>query len=142
MKRISITFALSFALLLGCAGPLQNAAITTAVTVGATTGLRFVPASKRTAVANYSDYVATVLRTVTGTPTADQLTALINSSVPSSVKADFPELLQYLTPIIVGEYQRIYSQYASSGNAAAIVSALNAVAIGIEAADAPYITHS
>ena len=111
MKRILLSFTV-VALLCSCSGTLTDTVITTAATVGATTGMRFIPAAKQAEVAKYADYVATILRTLTGPLTAAQLTTAINNAIPASVRADVPELLTFLTPVIVTQYQNLYAKYS------------------------------
>lgn len=130
--------------LTSCASnPLSNPLVNTGVTLGTTTVLSQVitDPTTRTDVANYISVIAGALRAVTGTPTPAQLTALINSYVPASIKADVPEILAFVTPLIVAEYESLYAKYAGSGNGAQIAAGLNQIAADLEAGAAPYITH-
>ena len=137
MKNLIISITVGV-LLFGCAGQLQDALITSAATAGATTGMRFIPAANRTPVANYVDYVATVIRAAKPPLTSDELTALINARVPASVKSDLAILLPFVTPIIATQYNNLLAK--AGGNATAIVNGLNDIATGLEAAMAPYVT--
>ncbi len=143
MKKIA--YLIAAALLCGCSTfqTFPNAATNTGITLATSAGLKFgiTDATTRTDVANYINVIAGALRAVTGTPTPDQLTALINQYVPANVKTDVPEILAFVTPLIVNEYEALYSKYGTSGNAAKIAAGLNAIAGDLQAGAAPYISH-
>jgi hypothetical protein len=138
MKKLIISLTAGALLLAGCGTTNQDALITTAATVGAATGMKFIPAAKRTPVANYVDYVATVIRAAKPPLTSDELTALINQRVPTSVQADLAILLPFVTPIIATQYNNLLAK--ANGNTTAIINGLNDIATGLEAAMAPYVT--
>jgi hypothetical protein len=140
MKTNLITLIITAALLCSCAS-FPTSVVNTGITIGVGTALRLgiTDAAKRTTVANYIDVVATALRTVTGTPTAAQLTALIQGFIPASVKSNYPEILAFVEPIIIQNYQALLAKYGT--NTAQVYAGLNSFAIDLEAACAPYISH-
>jgi len=141
MKRILLTLTIIPALLLpGCKYEVSDAQITTGVSIGTTAGLRYAikDAAKRTVVADYINVCASALRTITGAPTPQQLTELLNKAVPDSIRANYPELIAFVAPLVVSSYQIAYDKYGA--NAEKLYKALNAIAIGLETGAAPYIT--
>jgi hypothetical protein len=116
--------------------------ITTAVSVGTSAGLRYVvkDPAKRTVIANYIDVGAAALRTVTGTPTPDQLNTLINQAIPADIRNQYPELIAFVSPLVISSYQLAFDKYGP--NAEKLYQALNDIALGLEAGAAPYISHS
>lgn len=139
MKTL-ITSLLAVAFLTSCA-TVPSSVVNTGITIGVSTALRLgiTDSARRTVVANYIEVAAAALRSITGTPTSDQLTALINSAIPSSVKANYPEVLAFVEPIIVSNYQALLAKYGT--NTTKVYAGLNAFAIDLEAAAAPYISH-
>ncbi len=109
------------------------------VTLAVSNGLYFIKdTSKRSVIAKYVDVYAHGLRTVTGAPTSDQLVVYLNSFIPASVAAQYPELGTLVTPLIVAEYFKIYKKYGN--NAAKVYEYLNALAAGLERGVAPYLS--
>lgn len=142
LRKVLITLAIIPTLLLSsCAtfSGFSDASITSAVTVATSAGLRYAvkDAAKRGTIANYIDVAAVALRTVTGSPTPDQLTAVILNALPASVKTNFPEIVAFVVPIIVSNYEIAYAKYGA--NAAKLYAVLNDIAVGLEAGAAPYI---
>jgi hypothetical protein len=124
----------------GCA-QLQSVGVTPAVTVATSTGLKFVDPAKRAVIADYIDVYASALRTITTTepaPTSAELATMINQFVPADVKEQYPELVTFVTPLIVSTYQSALDHYGD--NAAKLYKVLNEIALGLEAGAAPYIT--
>jgi predicted membrane-bound mannosyltransferase len=117
----------------------NDAAITAAVTVATTTGLKMAvqDPSRRTVIADYLEVYSTALRSVTGNPTPEQLTTLINQFIPQNVKDQYPELVTFAIPLIVGAYKQAYDRWGS----AQAVTYLNDIAAGIEAGAGPFATH-
>jgi hypothetical protein len=140
-KLLAITIIASAGPLTSCANfqsyVHNDAAVTTAIATATSACLRYgiQNAALRTKVANYIDVYAGSLRTLTGNPTLEQLTVLLNQAVPANVRADIPELTTFVYPLIISNYQ-LFAQYASSayhwGNDAAV---------GLETGAAPYISH-
>lgn len=146
MKKYLITLSLIPALLFsGCAmfqsAVSSDAAITSAVTVATTAGLRLIPnASERNRIANYVDVGASALRTVTGTPTPQDLSDLIVKYIPTSIKDQYPEVVAFLVPLVVSQYKSAYDKYGS--NAAKVYQILNDIAVGLESGASSYASHS
>lgn len=117
---------------------ITDSSIIAAVTVATTTGLKMaVPdEARRTVIANYLDVYAKALRTITGNPTPEQLTELINKFIPENVKAQYPELVTFAVPLIVSAYKQAYDKWGAEK----AVTYLNDIASGIEAGAANYIT--
>lgn len=117
----------------------NDAAIIAGVTVATTTGLKMAiqDPARRTVIANYLDVYATALRSITGNPTPEQLTALINQFIPQNIKDQYPELVTFAVPLIVSAYKQAYDKWGS----AKAVTYLNDIAAGIEAGAAPYVGH-
>jgi len=128
-----------FAITTSCTqSQFNDAAITAGVTVATTTGLKFaVPdVGRRTVIADYLDVYSHALRSVTGNPTPDELTTLINQFIPQNVKDQYPELVTFAIPLIVSAYQQAYDRWGGEK----AVKYLNDIAAGIEAGAAPFIT--
>ncbi len=108
----------------------NDAAIIAAVTVATTTGLKMAvqDPARRTIIADYLDVYSTALRSVTGNPTPEQLTALINQFIPQNIKDQYPELITFAIPLIVGAYKQAYDRWGSEK----AVTYLNDIATGIE----------
>jgi hypothetical protein len=136
MKKLLIAFAIVPALLLlSCATvskPTIDAGISLAVTEALKYGIR--DSAKRTALANLVDYVASFVRTLTGNPTPDQLSAAITGAIPANIRAQFPEILSLVIPLIVNNYGYLNSHF-SAGSAV-----LNEIATDLEAGVAAYIS--
>lgn len=113
--------------------------IVTAVSVATAVGLRpITPPERRTAIANYTDYYASLLYTVTGNPTPAQLTTLLTNAIPANVREQYPELVSFVVPIIVSNYELLYAKYGANR----AVQILNDIATGLEAGASVYITRS
>jgi hypothetical protein len=141
MKTRIATSVVILSLVTACNFSVSNDQITVAVSVGTGATLQYAikDQAKRTIIANYVQYIATVVRTVTGSPTPSQLTSLIGNAVPSNVKVNYPELLTLVSPLIVSSYQLAYDKYGA--DAAKIYPVLGAIALGLENGSAPYVTH-
>jgi predicted cobalt transporter CbtA len=130
---------LAFALCLqGCAtfNP-TDAQISTATSVATATGLRLVNLPNRAKIANYVVlYVATPLKSITGDPTPEELTNLLVGAIPSNIKSDYPELVAFVVPIVISNYQLLYNKYAN--DTAKIKQVLNDIAYGLESGAAPF----
>jgi len=127
--KTKLTSLITIIALLAACAVWQSTGTSTAIAAAVSTGLRFVPESKRTTVANYIDVYAVALRTIEGTPTDEQLIGLVNQFVPESVRHDYPELVALATPLIVNTYH-ITPKYQT----------LLDIAVGFEAGAAPFIT--
>jgi len=144
-KLASVVLALAvftapFALTTSCTqSQFNDSAIIAAVTVATTTGLKMAvqDPARRTVIADYLEVYSVALRSVTGNPTPEQLTTLINQFIPQNVKDQYPELVTFAIPLIVGAYKQAYDKWGS----AQAVKYLNDIATGIEDGAAPYITH-
>ena len=113
----------------------------TAVTVATSSGLRYgiKDTARRTVIANYIDVVAAVaVRATNGTPSPADLSTAITNAIPASIKADFPEIVAFVVPIIVSNYEIAYTHFGA--NAAKLYAVLNDIATGLEAGAAPYIS--
>ena len=136
MKKILFAKIMVSALLFTSCSTLQqypvfnDSTITTAVSVGTATGLRFVNATKRTAIANYLYTYSGALRTITGNPTPEQLTQQINAFIPADVKTNYPEIVAFAVPLIVTNYEWAYSKWGNNGQK--LYQVLNDIATGIE----------
>src|SRR5437016_5300246 len=110
MKRQKQIASVLVALLLVSCASIPSSVVNTGIVVGVTTALRFAVTNptKRAAISNYIDVYAGALRSITGSPTPEQLTAQINAFIPASVKASLPELLTFITPLIVSNYEALY----------------------------------
>jgi len=141
MKTNLATSLVILSLVTACNFSVSNDQITVAVSVGTGATLQYAikDSAKRTIIANYVQYIATVVRTVTGSPTPAQLTNLIGNSVPASVKANYPELLTLVSPLIVSSYQLAFDKYGA--DAKKLYPVLNAIAVGLENGSAPYVSH-
>jgi hypothetical protein len=140
MKTHLISIITAGALLASCTqSQINDAAITAGVSVATSTGLKLaVPdAGRRTVIADYLDVYSHALRSVTGDPTPDQLTALINQFIPANVKDQYPELVTFAIPLIVSAYKQAYDKWGKEK----AVTYLGDIAAGIEAGAAPFITH-
>lgn len=143
-KLVSVVLALAvftapIAITTSCTQQQFNdAAITAAVTVATTTGLKLAvkDPERRTVIANYLDVYSKALYSVTGNPTPEQLTDLINSFIPQNVKDEYPELVTFAIPMIVGAYKQAYDRWGSEN----AVRYIHDIAAGIEAGAAPFIT--
>ncbi len=142
MKRlIAVSIA---ALLIGCASFQSyfssDASIVTTVSLATSIGLKYTikDSNKRTAIANYIDVYAPAVRTITGSPTADQLTTQVNAFIPESVRHAYPEIAALVVPIVVLQYQNALAKYGT--NTKELYRVLGDVAAGLEAGAAPYIT--
>jgi hypothetical protein len=138
IKTILSIITIGTLLLTASCTTLKSVGLTSAVTVGTTTGLRFVEPGKRTEISNYIDVYAQALRSITGTPTSAELAALINQFVPDNVKEKYPELVTFVTPLIVSSYQSALEHYGQ--DAEKLYKVLSEIALGLEAGAAPYIT--
>ncbi len=144
MKKLLLT--LLIIPLIGCANLTNylksDSAIVTVVSTATTAGLQYVikDSSKRTAIANYLEVYSHALRTITGTPTAAELTVTLNGFVPASVSHAYPEIAALVLPIIVSNYQAAIAKYGA--NAKEIYRVASDIATGIEAGAAPYVTHT
>src|SRR5437762_10292054 len=136
MKKL-ISLVAASVVLASCNFTVSNDQITSAVSIGTSAALHYAikDTAKRTVIANYTQYIATVVRTVSGTPTPDQLTALITQSVPANVRANYPELLSLVAPVVVSAYQLAYDKYGA--DAQKLWPVLNAIALGLENGTAP-----
>jgi hypothetical protein len=115
--------------------------IVSAVTVATSSGLRYgiKDSSRRAVIANYIDVVAAVaVRATSGTPSPGDLSAAITNAIPSSVKSNFPEIVAFVVPVIVSNYEIAYTKFGP--NAAKLYAVLSDIATGLEAGAAPYIT--
>ena len=108
----------------------NDAAIIAAVTVATTTGLKMAvkDEARRTVIANYLDVYSTALRSITGDPTPEQLTAIVNQFIPQNVKDQYPELVTFAVPLIVSTYKQAYDKWGKDKS----VTYLNDIATGIE----------
>lgn len=138
MKLISIIIA--GAILASCTQQQFNdAAIIAGVTVATTTGLKMAvqDPARRTIIADYLDVYSTALRSITGNPTPEQLTTLINQFIPQNVKDQYPELVTFAIPLIVSAYKQAYDKWGKEK----AVTYLNDIATGIEDGAACCTTH-
>jgi hypothetical protein len=132
------------ALLCSCAtfsNYFSDNTIVSAVTVATSSGLRYgiKDAARRTVIANYIDVVAAVaVRATSGTPSPGDLSAAITNAIPSSVKANYPEIVAFVVPVIVSNYEIAYMKFGP--NAAKLYAVLSDIATGLESGAAPYIT--
>ena len=92
--------------------------------------------AQRTVVANYLDVYSHALRTISGKPTPEELTTVINSFVPKNIQDEYPELMTFAVPLIVSAYKQAYDRWGSEK----AVTYLNDIAAGIEAGAAPFVT--
>lgn len=144
MKTYIFSILIAFLLIPGCTQvPIADTLITSGVSTGTVIGLRqAIPdAAKRTIVANYIDRGAVALRAITGTPTPQELTALINQSIPAKVREDYPEAIAFMVPLVVSAYDAAYKKYGNGKDAQQIAKVLNDIALGLEAGAAPFISH-
>jgi hypothetical protein len=135
-----VVFTAPLALTTSCTqSQFNDASIIAAVTVATTTGLKMAvqDPARRTVIANYLDVYAVALRSVTGNPTPEQLTELINAFIPQDVKDKYPELVTFGVPLIVQAYKQAYDRWGSSDT----VRYLNDIAQGIEAGAAQFVSH-
>ena len=111
-----------------------------ALAVSIQTGLPLAVKDKArlTQIANYADVYAHGLRTITGTPTAEELSAQLEKFIPASVVAKYPELKNYILPLIVDEYKRAYAHNKNS--VAQTYAYINTIATAVENGVAPYVT--
>ncbi len=114
--------------------PLINGGISSGVAAGL---LLIKSSSERATVANYIDVGAAALRTVTGTPTPQQLSDAIYAAIPANVKAQYPQIIALIVPLVISSYQMAYQQYGQ--NSAKLYAALNGIAVALETGVAPYI---
>jgi len=107
-----------------------DSAITAGIAVATTTGLKMAVSDpeRRTVIADYLGVYATALRTITGNPSPDQLTTLINQFVPQNIKDQYPELMTFAIPLIVSGYKQAYDRWGAQK----AVLYLNDIATGIE----------
>jgi hypothetical protein len=110
------------------------------VSVATATGLEAVNTHNRTRIANYLYTYAGALRTITGTPTPDQLVAILNGFIPADIKAQYPEIVAFAIPIIVQTYEWAYAKYGQ--NSVKLAQVLNDIATGIETGASAFIGHS
>jgi len=128
----------------GCASIqpyIQNdATITTAVSVLTLSGLKYAvkDSSKRTVISDYIMVYAPALRTITGNPTAAELTTQINAFIPANIRSDYPELIALVIPAVTSTYQSAYAKYG--GNTKELYRVLSDIAAGLENGAAPYAT--
>jgi hypothetical protein len=128
----SVACAMCAAMLLcSCAILKTDEGITATVAAATSAGLKYSinDPERRHVVANYVYVYAGALRTVTGNPTPDQLIDLLNSFIPASIRAKYPEL-GFAVSIVVTEYQSLYAKYRD--NVATLYRYLNDVAAGLE----------
>ena len=130
--------------LLGCSTLqpyIQNdATITTAVSVLTLSGLKYAvkDSAKRTVISDYIMVYAPALRTITGNPTASELTLQINAFIPTNIRSDYPELIALVIPAVTSTYQSAYAKYG--GNTKELYRVLSDIATGLENGAAPYAT--
>lgn len=129
--------------MIGCAGLQQyQGLIDTGASTGITLALQYgvKDSARRTQVANYSDAIASGIRTVSGNPTPAQLTQILLTFLPSQIRSQYPEIATLVIPLAVSIYQAAYAKYG--GNATKVYSILNELAGDIEAGVAPFVSHS
>jgi len=137
---IAIITLISF----GCASIqpyIQNdATVTTAVSVLTLSGLKYAvkDSSKRTVISDYIMVYAPALRTITGNPSAAELTTQINAFIPANIRSDYPELIALVIPAVTSTYQSAYAKYG--GNTKELYRVLSDIAAGLENGAAPYAT--
>jgi hypothetical protein len=138
MKYI-LTPIIALALLLNGCSAINDAAITAGVTALTKAGLESItPSAKQTAIANFVDALAVPLRALTGNETPAQLTALLLAEIPQNFQTQYPELVNWAVPLIVGEYTTLYNQY--HGNVAHVYQVANDIAVGLVAGASQYIS--
>lgn len=135
MKKSLVLVVLCAFAIVGCsknAPPVSDALITTAVSVGTSSGLKFAikDVGKQHVVAQYLNNYAGALRTITGNPTDEQLTKQLMAFIPPDVQVQYPEISTVAIPMIVSFYDYYRSKYGA--NTQAFYQKLNDVATGIE----------
>lgn len=111
---------------------IPDAMITASVAAGTSAGLKLAvkDAAKQKVIANYLNTYAGALRTISGNPTDEQLTAQLMAFVPPNIQSEYPELSSFAVPLIVSFYDWAKSKYGT--NTAELYKVLNDVATGIE----------
>jgi hypothetical protein len=134
MKKLIAPIVAVALFLNGCATyQFTDLEITGAATLGARAALLAVPGNDQTSVKNWMMYIATRLRTLTGNPTAAELTDMLVSSIPPQYLTSLPELKTIVIPAVVDVYETLYQKYGASLGA---IKILNDIATGVEAAAA------
>lgn len=140
---ITVKIALAF-LMVSCTKQevkttLNDSFVVSAVSIATKIGLTQIKQPNQTVVANYLDSYAVSLRTITGTPTPEELTAIVNGFIPANIKAQYPELVTFAVPLIVTNYQALIEKYGN--NTQETYHYLNLIATGIESGAACCISH-
>ena len=134
-KLITIKILAAVLLLSGCT-TIPKSTVDAGISLAITEALKYgiKESANRTAVANLIDYVASFVRTLTGNPTPDQLSAAITSAIPANIRSQFPEILSLVLPVIVNNYGYLQSHFTSAQ------SVLNEIATDLEAGASSYIS--
>lgn len=116
----------------GQSPPISDALITSSVAAGTSAGLKLAvkDAAKQKVIANYLNTYAGALRTISGNPTDEQLTAQLMAFVPPNIQSEYPELSSFAVPLIISFYDWAKSKYGT--NTAELYKVLGDVASGIE----------
>ena len=130
--------ALVTALVIGCG--TVPAPTNSLIQFGITIGMQYAIPNEatRTAVANWADTIAGGLRTVTGAPTSQELTAYLLTFIPADVRTKYPEIGTLVMPYVVSVYEAARQKYGA--DAAKLYPVLNQIATNIEVGVAPYIS--
>ena len=144
MNQIKIKIITSFILaicLMSCSliesiTPQQmGAGLSLAVSTGLQLGVKDV--AKRAVIAQYVYNYAGGLRTVTGSPTPEQLAGYLVQFIPANVATQYPELGTLVVPLIIAAYNRVYTK--NKDHADVLYAYLSAAALGLEDAAAKFL---
>ena len=118
--------------LTGCATTFSfsDLQITGTAAVATRAALYLIPANHRAVIKHWMFYIASTSRTLSGDPTPEALKTLLLNSIPTNVRAEFPELENNLIPAVVDVYKLLYNQF--SYDHTKLLKILNDIATGIE----------
>jgi hypothetical protein len=119
---------------------LKDQPVESGVAVATNVALKYTIKSEaeRTKVADYIDVYAHAIRTITGSPTPEELTAELNSWIPAKVRMKHPTITAAGISLIVVNYQKHYPSL--KGHFSKTIDWLNKTATGLEYGSAAFIT--
>lgn len=131
---MKITLAIiACAALLSCTSSsgFNDALIIDGVSVATSTGLSVVKdVTQRHMIAMLLQGYAPGLRTITANPTPAQLAALIDKYTPADIKAKYPQVVAFATPLVINAVETAIAHYGTSE--VTIAKIVNDVATGLE----------
>ncbi len=122
------------ALLIGCGTTgINDALITNGVSVATSVGLAQVHnAEQRHMIASLLQGYAPGLRTLTNSPTPEQLAALIQQYTPQNIKDQYPQVVAFATPLVINAVQTALGYLGKNATREEVVKIVNDVATGLE----------